>query len=146
MPFVSKKEQARREKVSKAMKEKWSATRVRKAIREELAPVIVEAGRRVVDLQLFAKQMWCEDCDSALSLRFLEEERKFGLASKFTVRCHQCLLQKEVFTSALAPSEDGRPLYAVNCKAAVGKLVCVRTRLEREHRNITVAQNMVAIT
>ncbi|KAE8737620.1 hypothetical protein FOCC_FOCC016916, partial [Frankliniella occidentalis] len=123
MVFMKPKEKARRAKVAKAMKDKWSSVRARKAIRDELEPVMREAGRRIVDLAVFTRDLWCQDCDVPMSLRFAEKERSIGLASKFQVRCHICLLDKEVSTSELAPhSTQERPLYAVNCKAAIGML------------------------
>ncbi|KAK3925215.1 Sensor protein NarQ-like protein [Frankliniella fusca] len=145
MPFMKKKEKERRLKVSTKMTEKWAKVRTVKAFKEELTPVIAESGRRVIDLQLFARQMWCEECDVPLSLRFLEEERRIGLASKFFVRCHQCLARKEVLSSALAPrtTEDGRALYAINCKAAIA---CVDSGVGHEQFNkVLSAMNLPTI-
>lgn len=121
MPFIKKKEKLRREKVSKVNLERHARNR---AIKEGNSPVLTAVGRRVVDLALLASSLWCDFCDKSLSLKYLVEEHQYGLASKLSVRCDTCLDLKEVFTSATVPDTtgDGYSLYAVNCKAALGKI------------------------
>jgi hypothetical protein len=123
MPFMKAKERARRENSAKACKQRHDKARALKELRESAQPTLAPAGRRVVDLAKLATDLWCDACDRALSLRFLFEERQFGLASKLMIRCGECLGVKEVFTSSTAPdvSGDGRSLYSVNMKAALGK-------------------------
>lgn len=121
MPFMKKKEKLRRENVVKANIERHARNRAQKSKARE--PVLEPVGRRVVDLALLAREMWCNLCDAALSLKYLKDEVQFGLASKFRVHCPTCLDLKEVFTSSVLPAstDDGRSLFAVNCKAALGK-------------------------
>lgn len=115
------KERARREKSSMACKDRHARNRALKGLNSQ--PTLAPAGRRIVDLAKLATDLWCNTCDKALSLRFLFEEKQFGLASKFMIRCGECLVVKEVFSSSTAPDldGDGRSLYSVNMKAALGK-------------------------
>lgn len=80
-------------------------------------------GRRVVKLQFLADSLWCDFCDDSLSLKFVENVERKGLASDFTIRCHRCLLVFRVHSDekgVLRP--DGKPaLYPVNLKASLGK-------------------------
>ncbi|KAJ1526560.1 hypothetical protein ONE63_008147 [Megalurothrips usitatus] len=124
MPFMKAKERARREKVGKASVERHAKNRVLKASREQADYIPVSVGHRVVDLAMLTSNLWCTNCDAALSLKFLEEEKQYGLASEFSVRCPTCLDLKKLFTSKTVPcpSGDGRSLYSVNCKAALGCL------------------------
>lgn len=84
--------------------------------------LIQQGGRRIIDIMLFARNMWCTDCNIPLSLRNLVKEKQFGIASRFYVRCSQCLKEIAVDSSASVPdvSKQGRSLFAVNCKAALG--------------------------
>ncbi|KAK3919276.1 Dof zinc finger protein DOF3.2, partial [Frankliniella fusca] len=129
MPFMKQKERARRESVSRAMKERFVRSRALKAAAQLGEGVGVEeqeqdglAVPRVVDLRQFALDMWCDSCNVPLSLRFLEEEETVGLASRFTVRCHQCLLAKKIDSSrrTTSPSTDGDQAYDINRRAAEG--------------------------
>ncbi|KAJ1519795.1 hypothetical protein ONE63_005048 [Megalurothrips usitatus] len=124
MPFMKAKERARREKVGKASVERHAKNRVLKAAREQADYITVSVGRRVVDLAMLTLNLWCTNCDAALSLKFLEEEKQYGLASEFSGRCPTCLDLKKFFTSKTVPcpSGDGRSLYSVHCKAALGCL------------------------
>ncbi|KAJ1526412.1 hypothetical protein ONE63_009546 [Megalurothrips usitatus] len=123
MPFMKAKERARREKVGKASVERHTKNRVLKAAREQADYIPVSVGRRVVDLAMLTSNLWCTNCDASLSLKFLEE-KQYGLASEFSVRCPTCLDLKKFFSSKTVPcpSGDGRSLYSVNCKAALGCL------------------------
>lgn len=39
------------------------------------------SGRRVVELNLLAEELWCKECEIPLSLRKIMEEKFMGLAS-----------------------------------------------------------------
>lgn len=83
----------------------------------------VACGRRILSLHVFARNMWCKDCDIPLSLIYLEEEKLFGLTPVFYIRCYKCLGLKEVHGDSKAPPAEGcsRSLYSANMKAALGK-------------------------
>jgi len=69
--------------------------------------------------------MRCRDCNKLLSLEYLEEEKRFGLASILIVKCHTCLLLNEVPLSKKRKTEEGEFLWDVNMKAALGKNIFV---------------------
>jgi RNase P subunit RPR2 len=84
--------------------------------------MVVDVGRRVVELDTLAKALWCTACDIPLSLRNLEKETQMGLASILSVRCRDCLAVYTVHTSKKVPNLNGsKSLYASNCKAALGR-------------------------
>lgn len=121
MPFMKKGERERREKVAEACRKRNFKTRARKTGDVvHLESVVV--GRRILKLANLASFMWCDVCDDAISLRFMEKENQFGLASHFNIRCHRCLKVIDVPTDDKVPdpSGEGRAIYSINCKAALG--------------------------
>ena len=120
MPFVKKSVLEKKKKISEAQKLRHERNRVKKCSR---IGEMVSVGRRVFELALLANSMWCDDCDTALSFRYLEEEKQYGLASVFKVRCHMCLREYDIASSSpLADTTGtGRSLQAINCKVALGK-------------------------
>ncbi|XP_063431634.1 uncharacterized protein LOC134714327 [Mytilus trossulus] len=46
-----------------------------------------KTGRRVVELQALAQQMFCTSCDARLHLADIESERRYGLGSILFIRC-----------------------------------------------------------
>lgn len=106
----------------KAVNEKRKVEKVMKKTAAELAGHLMPCGRRVIALDVIADQMWCKECNAAISLRFLEEEKMCGLSSVFYVRCHSCLLVKEVCSDRVVPdlSKPGPGHYASNLKCALG--------------------------
>lgn len=96
--------------------------RTAKKLVEEDQPMLVSCGRRIVELDLLAKCLWCPACNHALSLRHLERESQYGCASIFTVRCHDCLQTYKVPTSKRVPNatSNSQGLFSANCKAALG--------------------------
>ncbi|CAG2245038.1 unnamed protein product [Mytilus edulis] len=46
-----------------------------------------KTGRRVVELQALAQQMFCTSCDARLHLTDIESERRYGLGSILFIRC-----------------------------------------------------------
>ncbi|KAK3931057.1 Ribonuclease T, partial [Frankliniella fusca] len=128
MPFVKRSVALKKEKIVQAQllrhakrREEETAANIR-AEREQAEAKSVGFGRRIVKLQLLGEALWCDPCDQALSLRYLEEEERHGLASIFIVRCHNCLAVYKISTDSKVPSlhDSGRSLYAVNLKAAAG--------------------------
>jgi hypothetical protein len=84
------------------------------------------SGRRIVDLDVLANDLWCSTCDSALTLKDIVNENLSGLASVFSVKCNTCDIVHEVSTSACQPTEKGgRPLFNVNMKIAMGKIYLI---------------------
>lgn len=112
--FTTKRKEERKENV------RQSAKRRKRQVAEPEG-LCVE-GRRVVELQQMAKNMWCATCVQPLSLRFIENEARIGLATILTIRCHNCLATFEVNTCKKDfHVESGRSKYDINVKAALGK-------------------------
>lgn len=129
MVFIKAKVKQKKEQSSRIMTQYNDTQRELKRMRAEeaeecrdLPMLITQGGRRIIDLIPFAKNMWCHLCKVPLSLRNLLEEEHFGVASRFRVRCHVCLQVHAIDTSATVPdtSKEGRSLFAVNCKLAIG--------------------------
>ncbi|XP_044741244.1 uncharacterized protein LOC123302390 [Chrysoperla carnea] len=73
--------------------------------------------------RILAEKMWCTDCDTAFSFRYVEEEKRIGLASVYKIRCHQCLniyvLPTSTKTTSSNHSHEFRNCqYSINVKAA----------------------------
>lgn len=84
--------------------------------------IIVE-GSRIVDVMFLAQQLICSGCDNVLSLLDIQSESLIGLASKWTINCRQCGIDKSVCTSKTNPNpETNRMTYSINIKAALGKI------------------------
>lgn len=83
----------------------------------------VVEGRRIVELQVMAQHMYCTSCNQLLALANIEKERKQGLASMYSIRCHHCLLINLVPSGKQHPglSKQSKSLFDVNSKAALGK-------------------------
>ena len=78
-------------------------------------------GRRIIDLGHVAQQMICQACTSKLHLSDIVKERRYGLASIFTVICPnaQCLHRNTVTSSKR--KDDTKGPFVVNCKTILGK-------------------------
>lgn len=81
-------------------------------------------GRRVVELDTLAEDLWCKKCQSGLSLRFTESEVHHYLASTSQVRCEKCNTFYKVNTCRPNNFALGNLHYEVNGKAVIGKLKC----------------------
>jgi hypothetical protein len=80
-------------------------------------------GRRIVEIPVLAKYLWCGSCKECLSLENIIGESRRGLGSVFNVRCHKCLLINQVPTGKQHPDAAGRlTCFDVNAKAVMGKL------------------------
>ena len=84
------------------------------------------AGRRIVELEVMAKLLYCPFCKALLSLENVEKEKQAGLVSILHVRCRECLLVTHVPTGKTHPGPTGSDrqiFYDTNSKAALGKLL-----------------------
>ncbi|XP_077272808.1 uncharacterized protein LOC143903226 [Temnothorax americanus] len=74
-------------------------------------------SRRIVELDTLASQLWCKNCDVALSLKNIVREKQLGLASVFYVKCMQCQCIHSVHTNDYNKKDR---TYEVNAKLAFG--------------------------
>ncbi|XP_057335065.1 uncharacterized protein LOC130673868 [Microplitis mediator] len=81
-------------------------------------PEPIIEGRRIVDINKIAVDMWCDVCDDALSFRFIKNEDVVGLSSLFSIECHRCKKIHMIKTSPQTPTGN----YVVNGKAAMAIL------------------------
>lgn len=118
--FVKKSEAIRRiqarELISKINLKKT------KKLEQKVKINVNNTGRRIVDTALLGKSMWCRGCEIPLSFSNVEKETQRGLASIFNIRCSKCSSIIEVASSETVQTGSGSTLFAVNCKAAAGKL------------------------
>ncbi|XP_034230904.1 uncharacterized protein LOC117639401 [Thrips palmi] len=78
-------------------------------------------GRRIVEIFVLAKHLWCCSCKECLSLEYIERETRCGLGSLFYIRCHKCAIINVVPTGKRHKDALGRDtLFDVNFKAALG--------------------------
>ncbi|XP_046387737.1 uncharacterized protein LOC124157226 [Ischnura elegans] len=130
--FVRKKEFEKRQKASSRAKVKRESSP-----KIEANPRFTLEGRRIVDVNLLAKQMNCDSCLKPLSFANIEGELRRGLASIWTVRCSFCEQLKKVATStAVHCAKSSYAQYAVNCKAAIA---CVVSGVGHEQMNRVLA-------
>lgn len=80
-------------------------------------------GRRIVDIAAMAEYLQCLGCKEVLSLLYIESETRRGLVSIFKVRCHHCLVVRDVPTGKYSCKNDDLRLktYDVNARAVLGK-------------------------
>ena len=79
-------------------------------------------GRRLIDLSLLAKELWCKSCNTSVSVRHATQERRVGLASIFHVTCQLCQTGHQVHMSNTEKTpEFSNVSYTVNTKVIVGK-------------------------
>jgi len=129
--FTKKNVLQKLEKISKHQTKRHADHRAAKAaaaahVKEQVVEksLVVRVGRRLIHLATFATGMWCNQCNDALSMRFVEDEVIRGLGSIFTVRCHRCLQLVQVATdSTVKTLQPGPDVFSSNCKTLFG--VCV---------------------
>ena len=83
-------------------------------------------GRRVVELGVLAEGLQaCSDCKQPLQLTGVVNEKRYGLGSILNVLC--CCGQINTITTGKthrsAGSRRGVPIYDINTKLAIGKLI-----------------------
>ncbi|TGZ45817.1 uncharacterized protein [Temnothorax longispinosus] len=80
-------------------------------------------GRRIIDLNVLGQQLWCCSCGEVLSLQYIQNEVRRGLASLFLVLCHKCQVVNEVCTNTQRRTVDKRRVhFDINSQAAFGTL------------------------
>lgn len=92
------------------------------AVEQQLQPELLSEaeetfyeGRRLVELNLIAKEAWCNKCNQEISLRNKVEETLHGIVSVIRLRCKRCLGIKLVHTSKAT-----KKFHDSNLKLAVG--------------------------
>lgn len=89
-------------------------------------------SRRVVEIDTLTSQLWCKNCDVALSFKNIVGEKKLGLASVFNVKCMQCQLIQFVHTNDYNKKDR---TYEVNAKLAFGKSIYYICNMYRNANN-----------
>lgn len=74
------------------------------------------SGRRVVELDVLAKLMYCVVCRTPLHLSNTEGEKRYGLASTLYIRCMNCHVLNDVHTG-----KKSQRSFDINLKLALGK-------------------------
>ncbi|XP_071647148.1 uncharacterized protein [Temnothorax longispinosus] len=104
--------------------EKAREAKVRKIHQEEFVestnPKCEVHGYRLIKIAEISKLMKCDSCATILFFDFVQSEKRYGLASVFAIKCHNCLCIKEVHTSSRTAVEKGRSLYEINAAVAFG--------------------------
>ncbi|XP_077260515.1 uncharacterized protein LOC143896491 [Temnothorax americanus] len=76
-------------------------------------------GRRIIDLKVMSQHMIYTFCNEDLWMRNIKQEKKYGLASVFSVLCQNCLLMNKVPSGYMHPGPN-KLQYDVNTKSALG--------------------------
>ncbi|XP_066593603.1 uncharacterized protein [Prorops nasuta] len=108
-----KKGQFTKEKVQKQLEALIKRNEERKS--KKTSEKLYE-GRRVVEFDKLAEQLWCNVCNDSLSLRYKLQEKIIGLASIIKIKYHRCNMIMDVTTS----SKSDKFYYDVNKKMANG--------------------------
>ena len=66
------------------------------------------------------EELWCKMCDKSISLRFLLNEKRRGIASKCSIQCKSC---NNIIVIETSTSKSQDYLYDANLKLAIGKKV-----------------------
>ncbi|XP_024942732.1 uncharacterized protein LOC112494632 [Cephus cinctus] len=77
-------------------------------------------GRRIIDVDLWAQNDRCKKCGQILSLANIIEENRHGLASLLIIHCQECLLENSITTDKTFTAPDGKTMYDVNARIALG--------------------------
>lgn len=78
-------------------------------------------GRRIIDLDLWIENDKCKTCGHILSLANIIEEKRHGLASLIIIRCQDCLFENSITTDKTFTVPDGKTMYEINARIALGK-------------------------
>ncbi|XP_053594399.1 uncharacterized protein LOC128667606 [Microplitis demolitor] len=79
--------------------------------------ILTDWGRRIVEINTLAKELWCFKCDIPLSLKNIQSEKQFGLSNIFCIKCLSCCKIHEVHTNK--HHTDHTQLYYVNFKLVI---------------------------
>ncbi|XP_051173340.1 uncharacterized protein LOC127289445 [Leptopilina boulardi] len=77
-------------------------------------------GRRIVELDVIAKNLKCIKCKEAIFLNDIQSEKCFGLNSVLTIRCQKCLTETSVPTGKFHKTLESHSHSDVNTKAVLG--------------------------
>jgi len=55
------------------------------------------AESHIIHIETLGEQLLCKNCGAILSLLDFVEERRFGLASVFYIKCHSCKIITDVY-------------------------------------------------
>lgn len=85
-----------------------------------------KSGRRIVELDVLAKRMFCASCNTPLHLSNIESERRYGLGSILFIRCQNnvCWALNDVKTG-----KRSQGAFDVNSKLALGNYFTVKNGL-----------------
>ncbi|KAK0169277.1 hypothetical protein PV327_011668, partial [Microctonus hyperodae] len=77
-------------------------------------------GYRFMSPSHLGKSMKCTSCNIYLSFENVQNERRCGQASIFTIRCSNCLLLNNVSTGKTIEMSDGSIKFEINVRAVLG--------------------------
>ncbi|XP_048775313.2 uncharacterized protein LOC125679906 [Ostrea edulis] len=83
-------------------------------VREDNSTNEWRSGRRVVELDVLAKLMYCVVCRTPLHLSNTEGEKRYGLASTLYIRCMNCHVLNDVHTG-----KKSQRSFDINLKLAL---------------------------
>ena len=102
------------------MKRKWEEVN-RKSCEESLSTKKkTRLGTRVVKLDILRAGLMCKICAQILSLDDIVGIRKFGGADQFKIQCRNCFCLNDAYTSDHRSDENGRKVFNINCRIALG--------------------------
>jgi len=79
-------------------------------------------GRRIVEIDHLAKQLYCNDCGKHLNLNNIVNEKRYGFGSVLMIEC-ECGSCNEVSTGKThRTGKRGPAVFDVNTKAALGMI------------------------
>lgn len=85
---------------------------------EPVPPNPLLKGSRIINLKTLADDLWCSKCNIPLSLKFLVNEKVWGVGSYFTVKCFSCNL---LFTVKTSPISNDSDVFVTGYNLAMGK-------------------------
>lgn len=80
-------------------------------------------GRRIIEPNYLASQLFCKHCKANLLLTDIKEETQHGLASTLGIECRECNLRNYVYTCKRAPLHTGKNIFEINIKIAMGTYI-----------------------
>jgi len=80
-------------------------------------------GRRIIDIQTFAKNMICVKCKAVLSLLDCKAEKQLGMAWIYHIKCRLCGDINIVSSDKRHRTEKSKVHFDVNTKAVIGNII-----------------------
>ena len=78
-------------------------------------------GRRIVEIDVLAKELVCVDCSELLHLKFIVDETRCGLGSFLYIQC-SCGVINKVPTGKTSKAKHGPSIFTINVKASAAML------------------------